>query len=207
MLLQKAIFHSFFYGWVILHCIPHLYPVIYWWALRLLPRLDYYKYLMAILLILPTDKACTSKCFPNNVNVSVLYVFKKQAMKSQCGHWKWKVPSQSGPEAFKCCWFPKSFRWFFFSSTYSSSFNLRHSANQQEANSTCYVTIKSPQSNLHTLWVLLQRKTALQPSLPWREYSRVPFESLNYFSISFLPCRGQRLSELAWKPLSYMDLM
>ena len=44
MLLQVTLFHSLFlfhsfYGWVIFHCtyVPHLYPFICWWILRLSP--------------------------------------------------------------------------------------------------------------------------------------------------------------------------
>ena len=48
MLLQKALFHSFFNGWIIFHCLcvcaPHLlYPFICQWTFRLLPYLGYCK--------------------------------------------------------------------------------------------------------------------------------------------------------------------
>ena len=47
MLLQMVLFHSFFYGWVIFHCVyvPHiLYPVICPWVFRFFPCLGYYRY-------------------------------------------------------------------------------------------------------------------------------------------------------------------
>ena len=43
MLLQLALFHCFFYGWVIFYCTcvhHHLYPFICWWTFRLLPYCD-----------------------------------------------------------------------------------------------------------------------------------------------------------------------
>ena len=45
MLLQKAQFHSF-YGWVVFHCIqiPNLYPVIFWWTLRLFSYVGNWKW-------------------------------------------------------------------------------------------------------------------------------------------------------------------
>ena len=69
MLLQMAVFHSF-YGWGIFHCIYiplHLYPFICWWILRLLPWrtlflcvLCFFKYLYWSIIAL---QWCVSFCF------------------------------------------------------------------------------------------------------------------------------------------------
>jgi len=45
-------------------------------------HLPFEKWILVIFLV---DKACASNCLLNNVDESALYIFKKQAMKSQCG--------------------------------------------------------------------------------------------------------------------------
>ena len=61
MLLQMALFHSFYY-WVISHCVyeSHLiYPFLCWWTFRLLPCLDHCKQCFCLV-----SQSCPTLCDP-----------------------------------------------------------------------------------------------------------------------------------------------
>lgn len=88
---------------------------------------------------------------------------------------------------------PYTFQVYFLVPCIVLTFNLHHSAHQQEAKSSPHVMRKSPQSNLHMGFTL---KRTFQGSI-W------PFGCSNFFNVGFLPHRARGFRTSTETPFIY----